>query len=226
MRYRFAVLDSGPGRSIDHVRATGLDVDLLRADQLPARLDAPIDLWLFQDSFEHLPDPSTFVAWMTENSASNGEILMVLPRAQAVRLTRAGSRVIELELRVNDQHQFLRPPLLAPDSLWRQPDYLATLPLGRLVTPEEIAHGRTGFVSDDDDAVAVALSHIDRLDRAACREHVVERVSVERMAAGYEAVYRGLLRERGLSRWTTSSAFTIATTSSPPPASPTTVLES
>jgi 2-hydroxycyclohexanecarboxyl-CoA dehydrogenase len=30
-------------------------------------------------------------------------------------------------------------PLLAPDSLWREPDYLATLPLGRLVRPEEIA---------------------------------------------------------------------------------------
>ena len=40
---------------------------------------------------------------------------MVLPRAQVVRLTRAGSRVTELELRVNDQQQFLRPPLLAPD---------------------------------------------------------------------------------------------------------------
>ena len=31
-------------------------------------------------------------------------------------------------------------PLLAPDSLWREPEYLATLPLGRLVTPDEIAH--------------------------------------------------------------------------------------
>ncbi len=30
-------------------------------------------------------------------------------------------------------------PLLAPDSLWREPEYLATLPLGRLVRPEEIA---------------------------------------------------------------------------------------
>src|SRR6202034_1157767 len=27
-------------------------------------------------------------------------------------------------------------PLLASDSLWRKPDYLATLPLGRLVKPE------------------------------------------------------------------------------------------
>jgi 2-hydroxycyclohexanecarboxyl-CoA dehydrogenase len=31
-------------------------------------------------------------------------------------------------------------PLLAADSLWREPDYLATLPLGRLVRPDEIAH--------------------------------------------------------------------------------------
>jgi 2-hydroxycyclohexanecarboxyl-CoA dehydrogenase len=30
-------------------------------------------------------------------------------------------------------------PLLAPDSLWREPGYLATLPLGRLVRPDEIA---------------------------------------------------------------------------------------
>ncbi len=30
-------------------------------------------------------------------------------------------------------------PLLASDSLWRKSDYLATLPLGRLVTPAEIA---------------------------------------------------------------------------------------
>jgi NAD(P)-dependent dehydrogenase (short-subunit alcohol dehydrogenase family) len=30
-------------------------------------------------------------------------------------------------------------PLLAADSPWRAPDYLATLPLGRLVTPDEIA---------------------------------------------------------------------------------------
>jgi 2-hydroxycyclohexanecarboxyl-CoA dehydrogenase len=30
-------------------------------------------------------------------------------------------------------------PLLAPDSLWREPAYLATLPLGRLVAPDEIA---------------------------------------------------------------------------------------
>lgn len=30
-------------------------------------------------------------------------------------------------------------PLLSANSPWRQPDYLATLPLGRLATPEEVA---------------------------------------------------------------------------------------
>jgi choline dehydrogenase-like flavoprotein len=41
--------------------------------------------------------------------------LMVLPRAQVVRLTTSGNQVTEIELRVNDQQQFLRPPLLSPD---------------------------------------------------------------------------------------------------------------
>src|SRR5260221_9993600 len=40
---------------------------------------------------------------------------MVLPRAQVVRLTTSGNRVTEIELRVNDQQQFLRPPLLSPN---------------------------------------------------------------------------------------------------------------
>jgi len=31
-------------------------------------------------------------------------------------------------------------PLLGRDSLWRKPEYLATLPLARLVTPGEVAH--------------------------------------------------------------------------------------
>jgi glycosyltransferase involved in cell wall biosynthesis len=92
-------------------------------------------------------------------------------------------------------------------------------------TPELIDHGKTGFVCDDDDEIAFALRKLDRIDRAACREAVVTRFSVERMADDYEAVYRRLVRER-MSRWTTSSAFTIDTTSSRPRGSRTTELES
>jgi glycosyltransferase involved in cell wall biosynthesis len=92
-------------------------------------------------------------------------------------------------------------------------------------TPELIDHGKTGFVCDDDDEIVFALRKLDRLDRAACREAVATRFSVERMADEYEAVYRRLVRER-MSRWTTSSAFTIDTTSSQPRGSRTTELES
>lgn len=41
--------------------------------------------------------------------------LMLLPRAQVVSLKTSGNRVTEIELLVNDQQQFLRPPLLSPD---------------------------------------------------------------------------------------------------------------
>ena len=92
-------------------------------------------------------------------------------------------------------------------------------------TQEIVDHGRTGFVCEDDDDVAVALRRLERIDRAACRERVETRFSVERMTDDYEAVYRRLVRER-MSRWTTSSAFTIDTTSSQRPGSRTTALES
>jgi len=43
--------------------------------------------------------------------------LMILPRAQVVRLTTSGSRVNELELLVDGQQQFLRPPLISQNCI-------------------------------------------------------------------------------------------------------------
>lgn len=48
-------------------------------------------------------------------------------------------------------------PLLAPDSPWRAPEYLATLPLGRLVTPQEVAL-TVAFLADDGFATGEILS--------------------------------------------------------------------
>jgi glycosyltransferase involved in cell wall biosynthesis len=92
-------------------------------------------------------------------------------------------------------------------------------------TPEVVDHGKTGFVCDDDEDILLALRRLDGIDRATCRQYVARRFSVERMADDYEAVYRRLQRER-MSRWTTSSAFRIGTTSSPPRGSRTTELGS
>ena len=70
--------------AIDRVRATGIPADFYLAEALPDRLDAPVDLWLFQDSFEHIPDPARFVDWMARNSTTNAQMLLVAPRADSV----------------------------------------------------------------------------------------------------------------------------------------------
>jgi glycosyltransferase involved in cell wall biosynthesis len=92
-------------------------------------------------------------------------------------------------------------------------------------TPEVVADGVTGFVCDDDTTLEMALRDIDKIDRRACRAWVESRFTVGRMADDYESVYHRLRREE-VSRWTTSSGYTTDTTSSPPPVSPTTELES
>ena len=59
--------------------------------------------------------------------------------------------------------------------------------------PELIDHGVTGFLVDDADGAADAIARIGEIDRAACRQVVVDRFSVERMADRYLALYRRLI---------------------------------
>jgi glycosyltransferase involved in cell wall biosynthesis len=62
--------------------------------------------------------------------------------------------------------------------------------------PEVIAHGKTGFLCDTVDECIAALSRIEKLDRTACRQHVIKNFSVQRMTDRYEAVYRKVLGDR------------------------------
>ena len=64
-------------------------------------------------------------------------------------------------------------------------------PLGAV--PEVVADGRTGWLVDDVDAAVRAVGRLDELRRGDCRAHVEEHFSVERMVAGYLAVYQQLL---------------------------------
>ncbi|WP_225206135.1 glycosyltransferase family 4 protein [Novosphingobium huizhouense] len=59
--------------------------------------------------------------------------------------------------------------------------------------PELIEHGVNGFLVDHPDEAAEAIARIGEIDRAACRAVAVERFSVARMAAEYEALYRRIL---------------------------------
>lgn len=64
--------------------------------------------------------------------AAKGAVLGLI-KSLAMEVAQTGIRVNAVAPGPTDT------PLLAPDSLWREPAYLATLPLGRLVRPDEIA---------------------------------------------------------------------------------------
>ncbi|MBE9008688.1 glycosyltransferase family 4 protein [Pseudanabaenaceae cyanobacterium LEGE 13415] len=62
--------------------------------------------------------------------------------------------------------------------------------------PEVISDGKTGFLCETVEECVAALERVKDIDRGACRQHVIEHFSVQRMADGYEAVYRQLLGQK------------------------------
>ena len=72
--------------------------------------------------------------------------------------------------------------------------------LGRGAVPELVRNGITGFVCEHPGELPAALRAAADLDPADCVAHVAENFSVERMAADYEAVYRGFLAARAPAR--------------------------
>jgi glycosyltransferase involved in cell wall biosynthesis len=62
--------------------------------------------------------------------------------------------------------------------------------------PEVLVTGRTGFVGESIVDLVDGVKRIETIDRRECRRHVEALFSVERMADGYEALYRRLARAR------------------------------
>ena len=67
---------------------------------------------------------------------------------------------------------------------------------GRGSMPELIRHGETGFIVNDVDAAAQAVSKIKTLDRHVCSKAVEQYFSVRRMAHQYVEVYHQILQQR------------------------------
>ncbi len=61
--------------------------------------------------------------------------------------------------------------------------------------PEVIETGVTGYVVQDLDTMIEAVENIAVIDRAVCRERALTNFSVEKMADGYEAVYKKILEK-------------------------------
>jgi glycosyltransferase involved in cell wall biosynthesis len=69
---------------------------------------------------------------------------------------------------------------------------VVAFPRGSLV--ELVRPGVNGFLADSVEGAAADLSRIGAIDRSACRRDAEDRFSAQRMAGGYLAVYRQVLR--------------------------------
>lgn len=59
--------------------------------------------------------------------------------------------------------------------------------------PEIVVHGKTGFVVSTVEEMIDAVERINIIERRECREHVLKNFNAEKMAEGYEEIYRTIL---------------------------------
>ncbi len=65
---------------------------------------------------------------------------------------------------------------------------------------EIIAGGKTGYLVNNVEEAAKAVRMIDKIDREACRRHVENNFTVDRMVSGYEMVYKEIFRREEAKR--------------------------
>ncbi len=65
--------------------------------------------------------------------------------------------------------------------------------------PEVVKHGQTGFVVNSLMEMSEAVSKIDRINRAACRQYVQEHFDVPRMAEDYLKAYEHVVQQSAVS---------------------------
>ena len=63
----------------------------------------------------------------------------------------------------------------------------------RGAVPEVVKDGVSGFIVDTVDEMVEAISKVDQIDRAACRQHVEDNFSIEKTTRDYVAVYEKIL---------------------------------
>jgi len=71
--------------------ARGLGLSNVQAFDEREPLPRPVELWLFLDSFEHLPDPAEFLRWLVASSAPRARVLLVAPEAGSPSERRLGA---------------------------------------------------------------------------------------------------------------------------------------
>ncbi len=62
--------------------------------------------------------------------------------------------------------------------------------------PEVIVNGKTGWLCNSTEDCLAAIDRVKELDRYACRAHVLQNFTAQRMVDGYEAIYKEILAKR------------------------------
>ena len=71
--------------NVENAVKLGIDrKNLFLVEELPEEFPVKIDVFVFFDSFEHIPDQYKFVEWMRKNSASGAQILLIAPKADSL----------------------------------------------------------------------------------------------------------------------------------------------
>jgi hypothetical protein len=65
---------------LEHARRLGV-AEVRPFEGCREPLPRPVELWLFLDSFEHLPEPDRFLGWLARSSAAQANVLLVAPEA-------------------------------------------------------------------------------------------------------------------------------------------------
>ncbi|MCL5784952.1 MAG: glycosyltransferase family 4 protein [Patescibacteria group bacterium] len=61
---------------------------------------------------------------------------------------------------------------------------------------EVVAHEKTGFIVSDTEEMIEAITNIHKIKRTSCRRYALKNFSAQKMADGYEEVYRKILQEK------------------------------
>jgi glycosyltransferase involved in cell wall biosynthesis len=69
--------------------------------------------------------------------------------------------------------------------------------LHRGAAPEIIVHGKTGFVVHSIGEMVEAVDKLESINRADCRQHVVDKFNVDLMVDAYEEAFRTMLISKG-----------------------------
>lgn len=86
---------------------------------------------------------------------------------------------------------------------WREPFGLAmveamacgcpVVAFNRGSIPELVVNGKTGFIVNDIEEMVAAVNNIEQIDRNECRRHAITNFNAQKMADGYEEIYRKIL---------------------------------